>query len=339
MKILVIRRDNIGDLVCTTPILSQLRLSFPGAYIYALVNSYNAPVLQNNHNIDETYTYKKTKHIDNGESKISVWLSTLKLLFQLRKKKMDYAIIASSTYSKSAIMFAHIIKARRIIAFAPNITNISDPINIQLTHGLHETEAIFQLLIPLGIDAKPGPVEVFPQNQYSTLSYKNNVDQDLLIGLHISARKPKQRWPIEYFSELAHRLNDTYTATFLLFWSPGSMNHSQHPGDDEKAEEVQLLCSDIPLTPFPTQNLTDLINGLSLCDYLICSDGGGMHLAAGLNKPIICLFGNSNAEQWHPWGVPYELLQKESEVVEDISVEEVLSANSSLLKKTNIHKT
>lgn len=47
-RILVIRRDNIGDLVCTIPMISALRQRFPEAYPAALVNSYNAPVLANN---------------------------------------------------------------------------------------------------------------------------------------------------------------------------------------------------------------------------------------------------------------------------------------------------
>ncbi len=59
MKILVIRRDNIGDLVCTTPMLSGLRRRFPGAHIAVLVNSYNAPVLAGNPDIDEVCVYRK----------------------------------------------------------------------------------------------------------------------------------------------------------------------------------------------------------------------------------------------------------------------------------------
>ena len=42
MKILVVRRDNIGDLVLTTPVFRALRARHPGARIEALVNSYNA---------------------------------------------------------------------------------------------------------------------------------------------------------------------------------------------------------------------------------------------------------------------------------------------------------
>jgi len=338
-RILVIRRDNIGDLVCTTPLFTTLRDHFPHTHIAALVNSYNSPVLNNNPNIDAVYVYKKAKHRNDGESKISVWLSTLRLIANLRRQKWDYAIIATTAYSKSALKFARGVKAHRIIAFAPKGTRISDPIDPRLTDSLHETESVFQLLAPFGIHSKPGPVELFNSSPllFSSITAFNNAHP--IVGLHISARKPNQRWSIEKFSKLAHEIHNRYKSNFFLFWSPGPMEHSQHPGDDEKAEKMQSLCNDIPLTLFPTKSLTELITGLSVCDYIICSDGGGMHLAAGLGKPIICLFGNSSAAHWHPWGVPYELLQKESEMVEDISVKEVLSANSSLLKKTNIHKT
>lgn len=42
MKILIIRRDNIGDLICTTPLFEAIRQHYPDAYLAALVNSYNA---------------------------------------------------------------------------------------------------------------------------------------------------------------------------------------------------------------------------------------------------------------------------------------------------------
>ena len=50
----------------------------------------------------------------------------------------------------------------------------------------------------------------------------------------------------------------------------------------------------------------------------------------GLDLPIVCLFGNSGAYRWRPWGVPYRLLQKPSLDVADISVDEVVSAFTSL---------
>ena len=80
----------------------------------------------------------------------------------------------------------------------------------------------------------------------------------------------------------------------------------------------------------PTRTLPELIAALAECRALICADGGAMHLAAGLGLPIVCLFGNSGAYRWRPWGVPYRLLQKPSCDVADISVDEVVSAFASL---------
>jgi len=49
-----------------------------------------------------------------------------------------------------------------------------------------------------------------------------------------------------------------------------------------------------------------------------------------LGLSIVCLFGNSGAARWRPWGVPYRLLQKPSLDVQDISVDEVITAFNAL---------
>ena len=151
-----------------------------------------------------------------------------------------------------------------------------------------------------------------------------------LIGLHISARKPSQRWPAESFAELARRLA-AQGAAFLLLWAPGGADNAQHPGDDDKAARVLELAPGLPMVAHPTQRLDQLIAALSVCDAVICGDGGAMHVAAGLGKSIVCLFGQSTAARWHPWGPAYELLQAPSMEVKDISVDAVVRAYAALL--------
>src|SRR5262249_10029526 len=57
-RILVIRRDNIGDLVCTTPLIFALRDRYPEAHIAALVNTYNEAVLAGNPALDAVHAYE-----------------------------------------------------------------------------------------------------------------------------------------------------------------------------------------------------------------------------------------------------------------------------------------
>lgn len=327
-RILVIRRDNIGDLVCTTPLLSALRQHYPQAHIAALVNSYNAPVLAGNPDLDEVCVYRKAKHREPGESKLAVWWQTFQLVRRLRREGFDLAIVATPAYQPEALKFARWIGARRVIAYGEG-AGIDDALSPASVHGLHESEAVMRLLSPLGITQAAGRLTVLPNAELAA-RVALPVGNGPLVGLHISARKRSQRWPESAFAELAHQLHAKHACRFLVFWSPGPEDHPQHPGDDEKAARLAAACADLPLQLCPTGQLAELIAGLSHCDQVICSDGGGMHLAAGLGKPVVCFFGNSDAKRWHPWGVSHRVLQPASHDVGDIPVGDALAAYEAL---------
>ena len=105
-KFLIIRRDNIGDLVCTTPLSSALREHFPDARIDALVTSYNKAVLDNNPEIDHVFWYSKAKHQAGWKDKLSAYWQQLLLIAQLRRMKFDCAILASSCFQPRALQLA-----------------------------------------------------------------------------------------------------------------------------------------------------------------------------------------------------------------------------------------
>lgn len=340
MKILVIRRDNIGDLVCTTPLLRALREKYPDAYIALFVNSYNKPVVVDNPDVDAVFAYTKAKHRNGDVGVLKVYVERLKLLWYLRRMKFDYAIAACCRYAPRAIRLAHLVGARRNIGFVEQ--GKTGGINTLVSYGggagLHEVEDVFRLLAPLGINERPAALVLQPSQTAisaarSRLAHDEK-SQGRTIGVHVSARKVRQRWPEASFVELLHRLAATGRYRFVLFWSPGDEHNPHHPGDDRKAEAIATACAQLDLQCFPTQTLPELIAGLSLCDQVICSDGGAMHVAAALGKPIVCFFGNSSAERWHPWGVPYELLQKPSQNVADISVDEAFAAFECLMQRT-----
>lgn len=324
-RILVIRRDNIGDLLCTTPLLAALRRRFPAARIAVLANSYSSPVLAGNPDVDEVLDYDKGKHLASFREKVSALWRRLTLIRRLRREKWDFAILASSGFQASAFRFARLARPDRVLGYAA--AEGDSPLVLPQVHGVHEVEAAYALLAPLGIEGPPPAMRLVPD---AALCAKAGAripsGRGPLVGLHLSARKPSQRWPAERFAELARRLHASCGARFLLFWAPGSETNPLHPGDDEKAAVLLAALDGLPVVPVPTRRLPELIAGLSLCDRVVCSDGGAMHIAAALGKPIVCFFGNSDAVRWHPWGVPYVLLQKESRDVGDVSVDEAVAA-------------
>src|SRR5574343_1627247 len=166
-KILLIRRDNIGDLVCTTPAFSALRKRYPDAKIGALVNSYNAEVLRGNPNVDHVFIYQKLKHAGNLASRFKALNQRLKLIAQLRSWKPDVTILAKASYDRHGLNFARQIGAKNIIGYVPDdLSQAKGLPDIRLATpeftALHEVEAVNGLLKPLGIEDALGPLQVFP---------------------------------------------------------------------------------------------------------------------------------------------------------------------------------
>jgi len=326
--ILVVRRDNIGDLVCTTPLFSALRQRFPDAWIGALVNSYNAPVLHGNPDLSEVYAYRKLKHRGAGESLLANLRARYRIIAALRRKSLDYVVLAGN--AGRAMAFARLLGAGRTVALEGEASRPDIAIDARDLAGRHEAEITFGLARAFGIAGPPPRPSVYPdENAVARLRRDSALrlpGAKTLVGIHISARKPSQRWPAERFAEFARDLARRKGVGMLLFWSPGAATDPVHPGDDETAHALSESLRGLPLMPVPTRDLGELIAGLSLCERVLCSDGGAMHLAAALGKPMVCLFGRSDAARWHPFGVRYELLQPASLEVRDISVSSVAGA-------------
>ncbi len=318
LRILVVRRDNIGDLVCTTPLLRALRARHPGAWIGLLGNSYNVPVLQGHPDLDEVLAYTKLKHRGDG-GLFGNLLDRARLLARLRREPLDWLLLPGAQRAEGML---RALRATRVVGAGG------------ARAGEHEVERVFRMGRELGVEGTPPVCSVAVDAARATaLRGRLGIATGTrVIGLHISARKPSQRWPLERHVELVRGLLAASPGTrVLLFWSPGSSADALHPGDDDTAARLRAGVDDAArLLPVPTGALPDLVAGLSLCDALVCSDGGAMHVAAALGRPMVCLFGQSDASRWRPWGVDHRLLQPDSRNVADVSVEEVRAALASL---------
>jgi ADP-heptose:LPS heptosyltransferase len=337
-RILVIRRDNIGDLVCTTPLLAALRERYPEGHIAALVNTYNSAVLDGNPDVDAVHAYEKGKHRAAARSLLSVYADRFRLIMGLRREKFDYAILATPGFAAVSLRLARLVGARHVLGYA-DPGKVHARLDIALRYDsdakTHEVERVFALLKPLGINGAPSATRVFPDPVR-----RRELEQALLglgsgapvVGVHISARRPNQQWAAQRFSDLIQAIAKRHAVRVLLLWAPGDADNPRHPGDDDKASAVVGECGDLSLLPWPTRELPKLVAALSVCDCVICADGGAMHLAAALHKPILCFFGDSAPERWRPWMVPHELLRPASRDLRDLSVDDALDGFERLVK-------
>jgi ADP-heptose:LPS heptosyltransferase len=345
-RILIVQRDNIGDLVLVTPFLQALRACLRDATIDILVNSYNATVIERSPDLNGSYLYIKAKHRREGESLASVYWRTWNLWRTLKRNRYDLAILMTGRFARNSLRPAVAAAAAHIAGFTDG-TGAARRIDLGLLpelirerHVVRRSEALLDVVVPASLRQRFWPGElpscrVFPDPALvvDILQERERIlgSGRVVIGIHISARKVDQRLGIQTFAALMHRLHAATGCVFMLFWAPGSAANPLHPGDDARAEELLALTSRLPVFPLETRQLPHLIAGLGLAHLLVCSDGGAMHLAAAQKVPIVALFGNSDPEVWHPWGTRHEVLRAPSERVEDLTADTIFAAATRVL--------
>jgi len=316
-RVLIIRRDNIGDLVCTLPLFEALRQHYPKACIGALVNSYNAPLLQGNPFIDHVHIYTKSKHRP-GMTRRSLARDRLALFLKLRGPRYQVAVHAGT-------------RVRTEMRVLARLAGVKDQILDQANgRPLHEVERVFELLSKLGITGTPPAprlhIPASAQQEARAVLAAQGFENS--VGLHISAREDENRWPLENFTALI-RAGANRGLKFVIFWSPGDPGRPEHPGDDDRAQALVDMCRGLPVVAYPTPDLSALAAGLAAVRILVGSDGGHVHIAAAVGTPVIGLYCAHKVTQWRPWGQRHSVLYGPR--VCDISIDSVFAV---LLAKT-----
>lgn len=306
LKILVIRHDNIGDVVCTTPLLTALRQRYPSALIAMSVNSYTAPIVSGHPALDEIFIYRKAKHVAHLGEKLRVYWQRLRAVLALRARRFDYAILAGRSVSRHVLRYARSLGARHIVGhLTPAQTRAGDIALACPAEARHEVEYVFNLGSALDL-AGPIPALSLPPVTPAAPA----LDRDRarpLIALHIGAREGVNRWPDERFLALAKHIG-ARGATVALLWTPGPPVDRLYPGDDARAQRLLAALTGEPVVPVATPSIPALIARLAQVDGLIACDSGAVHMAAALGKPVLGLYCANKVDHWYPWRVAHERL-------------------------------
>lgn len=307
-RVLLVRNDNVGDLVCSIPAIRLARERLRGVEIRLLVNSYNVGVAEPlvPRWVDRLVVYTKTKHAGFGFRQAARLAGFYR---QLLARPCDAAFLLVGGESRQALAFARWARARRVFGYGSKAHGPS------WEEGRHEVEYSWRVMAyALGVEAPPP----------SEIDYPMRAKGDR-VAIQITSRKPGNRWPAARFAEVARAMASAARSSVLLFWSPGDQATPTHPGDDRKAEEIVRLAGGA-VTPSPTSTLQELIARLAECRLMVTPDGGAMHLAAAMGVRVVALFGQSDPTRWRPWTSRAQCLKSSSATIEDLSEDAVLAA-------------
>ena len=337
MKILVIKRDKIGDLLLTTPMLAHLRRHMPDAQIHLLVNDYNAWVVANNRDLDRIWVYRRVRtgrRVRIGAAFEAVWQ-----MLALRREKFDIAIVANGFESDRAIKRAIATRARRIIAYVkdPALRRaVTDPLDEP--YSQHESERLLAMLGGIGIPMPREPLypSYLPPATSMAFALSWLRDKGITPGrylvLGLGARRARKQPTKEQILRWSRHFKEQHGFDTVFMWTPGKSDNPLYPGDDEVAQPV--LDAAIPyIHPFrgPIAEALGLIWNAAVS---IFPDSGLMHFAAASPGGVLGLFADVSASphpsQWGPRGPRADYLEA-PKAVADLPDEIVFSRVEALL--------
>jgi len=309
VNILVIKRDKIGDLLLTTPMLRQLRQQMPQAQIHMLCSDYNAWVVADNPDVDRVWMYRRTrvgKQVRVGAALAQVWQ-----LLKLRRCRFDVALVAGGEESARGIRRAAYAGAARTIGYcksAHGCKGLTDPVPEPV--AMHEIERMLNLLGPLGISAPsrhPCPEYRLPceWNDWAQGWLKEQgLERGAYVVLGLGARRAKRQPGAEQVLCWSAWLKRRHGLDTVFMWTPGKSDNPVYPGDDAVAAPVVAQGVDY-IHPFRAP----LMPALGLvwnARTSIFPDSGLMHFAAASEGGVLGLFADPAVspppDRWAPRG-------------------------------------
>lgn len=292
---IIVRMPNwIGDLVMATPILHDLRRHFKEARLTAMCLAKQAPILENDPNIDELFTFHQSSGWIHREQHKDVCQP-------LRQADYDLGLLLTNSFS-SAWWFrcGHV---RNRIGYAGHWRRLL--LNYAVKEGAdkaHVHQVVFykRLLEPLGIPVSNTAPRLYIEEEALKTArqqlQQHGVDpRQALIGINPGAAYGLAKcWLPERFRELTLRLLEQTEAYILYF------------GDHATASLVNEICQGLPprvINLAGKTSLPELVALIKQCTVLLTSDSGPMHIAAAVGTPPLALFGSTSDVRTGPYGL------------------------------------
>lgn len=323
-SILVVRNDNIGDVICTTPALDTLRAAFPGARIAAVVCTLAEEAISGHRALDELYVYPKAKHKVHGPLK-SHWLLG-RTIMRLRRGRFDLVVAFRSGFSTSQAWLAYASAGRwrlgpraqgrkRRWGFFYNLPAEPPP------QGLHEVQRCAHLLTHIRLDRSPESLylKVPRAAGRKAAEFLANCGLDgesapVAVNVTRWAYRPDRLWPPERYRKLIKTLSG----------GPGGVVVTHAPADRQWVEELLEGLEPAPAV-FSSPRLKEFAAMIARARAFITAEGGPMHIAAALGTPQVVLWADTPLETWRPWRAPVEIVGARGPVAR-IHTQEVLAA-------------
>jgi len=341
VRILIVKRDKLGDLLLARPVISRLAGAVPEAEIHLLANDYNAWVARDHPALVRTWAFARVR--DGGRLDWRAAAQQVPLHFALRRERFDWAIVMGGDESHRAIRRALATRAARVVAYAQEPARygprLTDPLPPPSTG--HETARMLALCVPLGVrdnvlDAPSFTIDAGDATFAMRWLAERGLAARRYVVIGLGARRAKKQPTPSQVAAWSARIFRERGLPSVLMWTPGTAANAAYPGDDALAQAVldQRLAH---LHPFrgPIREALGLIYAARTS---IIPDSGLMHFAAASEGGVLGLFADpldsAPAARWAPLGARARHIEAPKRIA-DLSDDEVFAVLDPLLEPTS----
>lgn len=321
VKVLVVKRDKLGDLLLTTPLIEVLAEKLPELQIDIWAPSFAAFVVENHPSVHRVWPMQKA--LDKSPMGLVQLVSSFVQIWKIRRQRYDWVICASGEVSTRAIRRSRLAGGAHLISFVPYDAKRIKKAYLGVTHGVsllsgdsHESIRLAKLAEPIldeplssGLVRSPA-LHLSPQVREMGTAYLRRVglEANRFVVVGLGARKEKRRPTVEqvlmwgaYFAAYGYRT--------VLSYTPGTAADPGYPSDEAVATEI--INQDVNILPL-SGSVQEAAAVISLASFSVIPDSGLMHIAAASPGGVIGLFADPNnspsPNQWGPRGVRFKTI-------------------------------
>jgi heptosyltransferase-2 len=299
-EILVINTGHIGELVLTSAFLANIRKIFPIARITLMAGDWALPVLENSSLVDKTIVYNSNPYNRERKKRLS-FRQSLTFILDLMKKDFDLILDLRSDYW--IMLYSIICGVKYRIDFgAFRVKKHLKKHFSKSHHGLTK-------LRHYGLQYLDMLDEIYPLTEKDKTLYlevddeanrwiKNRLmdfdinSHDFVAIIHPFAEWKGREWGIDKFAAVADYCAYHYGAKIIVTGTKENKERSA----DMISHMSSSACDLVGATTLKT-----FMALISRADVFICNDGGHMHIAAALKRPLVALFGPQTPLLFAPW--------------------------------------
>jgi heptosyltransferase III len=293
MRILLVHRLNLGDLVCASPGIQWMKARHPEASFRLVTNDFAARVGALIPEVEQVYAYRKF-----GRDADPEWRQILRA----RSWSAERVIGLSPTPDRKLAL-----RLKLLGPSAPAVFEGAPP---------HVAERLAWLFGWRGGEELPRARLRLPPRAGRTRD----------VAIWVSARKPSNQPTPRQIVSIVRALRARQPGISIgVYGLPEQTASGAHlPDSGSQSELAALLAGEMLHLETPT--LDEFLGDLACSGSLIAPDGGMTHIAAAFGKPVVALFGDVDPASWRPWSPRARVLQAASRRVADLDAAGIVAA-------------